>query len=94
MEKILYIANSQNAAGAFKDSKETAKMIGEGKVETFRVEARARGIPDAEWVTALVITFVETSFQEERDTWELFVQKASDWLNKPELVAEAKHFLM
>ena len=94
MEKILYLANSQNAAGAFKDSKETAKMIGEGKVETFRVEARARGIPDTEWVTALVIAFVEVNFQEERDTWELFVQKASDWLNKPELVAEAKHFLM
>ena len=94
MEKILYLANSQNAAGAFKDSKETVKMIGEAKVETFRVEARARGIPDAEWVTALVIAFVEISFQEERDTWELFVQKAIDWLNKPELVAEAKHFLM
>ena len=43
MEKILYLANSQNAAGAFRHSKEIAKMIGEAKVETFRVQARARG---------------------------------------------------
>ena len=45
------------------------------------------------WWTALVIAFIEKKFFKEKDTWELFVQKGSDWLNDPKLIVEAKHFL-
>jgi len=38
----------------------------------------------------LIVAFVELTFKDNKDTWELFVMKASDWLNNYQLIAEAK----
>ena len=93
MEKVVYIASSQSAAGMFKMDIEIKKLIGEDKTEQFKRASEAKGIASENWWTALIIAFVEKNFLKEKDTWELFIQKASDWLNNKTLVAEAKQIL-
>ena len=90
MEKILHIASSQSAAGKFKMDKEIEKLIGENKVEKFKRASEGKSIAVEKWWTAIVIAFVQNNFVKEKDTWELFIQKASDWLNNATLIAEAK----
>ena len=90
MEKILHIANLQTAAGAFRIDKILEEMIGLTRVETFRNQSASKKIPLQEWWTALIVAFVELTFKDNKDTWELFVMKASDWLNNNQLVEEAK----
>ena len=90
MEKILHIANLQTAAGAFRIDKILEEMIGLTRVETFRNQSASKKIPLQEWWTALIVAFVELTFKDNKDTWELFVMKASDWLNNNQLIAEAK----
>ena len=93
MEKILHIASSQSAVGMFKMDKAIEKLIGENKVEKFKSICEGKGIASENWWTALIIAFVEKNFLKEKDTWELFIQKALDWLNNKTLVADAKQIL-
>jgi len=90
MEKILMFASLQTAAGAFKQNKTCISVIGDNLVEKFKKQCEAKGISMEKWWTALVIAFIEKKFTKEKDTWELFIQKGSDWLNNSGLVAEAK----
>ena len=89
MEKILHIASSQSAVGMFKMDKAIEKLIGENKVEKFKRASEGKSISVEKWWTALVIAFVQKNFAKEKDTWELFIQKASDWLNNDALITEA-----
>ena len=93
MEKVVHIASSQSAAGMFKMDNAIKKLIGEDKTEKFKRASEGKGIASENWWTALIIAFVEKNFLKEKDTWELFIQKASDWLNNKTLVAEAKQIL-
>merc|ERR1719342_393745 len=88
MEKILMFASLQTAAGAFKQNKTSISLIGDNLVEKFKKQCEAQGISMEKWWTALVIAFIEKKFTKEKDTWELFIQKGSDWLNNSGLVAE------
>ena len=93
MEKVVHIASSQSAAGMFKMDNAIKKLIGDDKTEKFKRTSEGKGIASEKWWTALVIAFVEKNFLKEKDTWELFIQKALDWLNNNTLVAEAKQIL-
>ena len=93
MEKVVHIASSQSAAGMFKMDIAIKKLIGEDKTEQFKRASEGKGIASENWWTALIIAFVEKNFSKEKDTWELFIQKASDWLNNKTLVEEAKQIL-
>lgn len=37
------------------------------------------------WVTLLVVRFLETYMQEEKDVWDLVIDKAREWLSEREL---------
>ena len=94
MEIILHIASAQSAIGMFKPDQSVAKLIGEITVERFKKECESKSIDfeSCGW-TALIIAFVEKNFQKEKDTWELFIQKASDWLSNKSLEADARKVL-
>ena len=93
MEKVLHFASLQNAAGAFKQSNAAVELIGEDKVEIFKKQCETRNISLENWWTALIIAFIEINFPDEKDTWELFIQKASDWLNNSNIIKNAKTIL-
>ena len=93
MEKISLIATNQTAAGAFKPVKALIIMMGAAKVEKFQKMCEKKKIAKEKWMTAFVIAYIENNFQKEKDAWELFVEKALDWLNDRELVNEAKQYL-
>ena len=93
MEKVVYIASSQTAAGMFKVDNAIKKLIGEDKIEKFKRASEGKGIASENWWTALIIAFVKKNFLKEKDTWDLFIEKASDWLNNKTLVAEANQIL-
>ena len=93
MEKISLIASSQTAAGAFKPVKALVIMMGAVKVEKFQAVCEKKKIAKEKWMTAYVIAYIQANFSKEKDTWELFVEKASDWLYDPELVNEAEQYL-
>lgn len=93
MEKVVHIASSQSASGMFKMDNAIKKLIGEDKIEKFKKASEEKGIALENWWTALIIAFVKKNFLKEKDTWELFIQKASDWLNNTTLIAEAKQFI-
>ena len=46
------------------------------------------------WMTAIIIAFVEKNFPDEKDTWEMIVEKARDWLGKTEVVVAASDCLV
>ena len=93
MEKVLHFASLQNAAGAFKQSNAAVELIGEDKVEIFKKQCETSNISLENWWTALIIAFIEINFPDEKDTWELFIQKASDWLNNSNIIKNAKTIL-
>ena len=93
MEKVIHIASSQSAAGMFKMDNAIKKLIGEDKIEKFKKASVGKGIASEKWWTALIIAFVKKNFLKEKDTWDLFIEKASDWLNNKTLVAEANQIL-
>ena len=93
MEKISLLASHQTAAGAFKPVKALVLMMGAKKVERFQAVCEKKKIAKEKWMTAFVIAYIMANFTKEKDTWELFVEKANDWLSDPELVKEAKQYL-
>ena len=44
-------------------------------------------------LTALIIAYLEKNFPNEKDTWELIVEKAKDWLGKNDIIRRATDLL-
>ena len=93
MEKILHLSSTQTAAGEFSQDEVTIEMIGPDTVSVFLEECKTKSISAEEGFTALVVAFIKENFEKEKDTWELFVKKSSDWVNNPNLLSEATDYL-
>ena len=81
---ILRLADLQAASGAFaaSDVIVEALVAGGGKRRSLAdLEATLpTGVDGAVWLTALVVMMLEERYSELRDYWELFVDKAREWL--------------
>ena len=93
MEKITLFASNQTAAGAFKAAKALIIMMGAVKYEKFEKVCEKKKVDKDKIMTAYAIAYIEMNFPKEKDTWELFVEKAKDWLKNPELIKEASQYL-
>eukprot|EP00092_Neocalanus_flemingeri_P030787 GFUD01033440.1.p1 GENE.GFUD01033440.1~~GFUD01033440.1.p1 ORF type:complete len:808 (-),score=279.18 GFUD01033440.1:316-2739(-) len=92
MEKVLALTSLQAAAGYFKQEEIIRTIIG-NKFEVFKAECVTKNIDTKVWLTALVIAFIEQNFPDEKDTWDLIVEKARDWLGNTEVVVAASDCL-
>jgi len=92
MDKIVALTSLQTAAGFFKADIIAEKIIG-NKFEVFRKLCEEKKIDIKIWLTALIISYIEKSFPEEKDTWELIVEKARDWLGKTDILLMATQCL-
>ena len=93
MEKILHLSSTQTAAGVFSQDEVTIEMIGQDTVTGFLEQCKTQSISAEEGFTALVVAFIKENFEKEKDTWELFVKKSSDWVNNPNLLSKATDYL-
>ena len=93
MEKILHLSSTQTAAGVFSQDEGTIEMIGQDTVTGFLEQCKTKSISAEVAFTALVVAFIRENFEKEKDTWELFVKKSSDWVNNPNLLSEATDYL-
>merc|ERR1711892_9527 len=93
IDKIVALTSLQTAAGFFKSDNIIEKIIG-NKFEAFKKQSEGKKIDAKVWVTALIISYIEQSFPEEKDTWELIVEKARDWLGKTDVILMATQCLM
>jgi len=93
IDKIVALTSLQTAAGWFKSDDIVEKIIGDNFV-VFRKQSEGKKIDAKVWLTALIISYIEKSFPEEKDTWELIVEKARDWLGKTDVILMATQCLM
>merc|ERR1711892_1585736 len=93
IDKIVALTSLQTAAGFFKSDDIIEKIIG-NKFEAFKKQSEGKKIDAKVWVTALIISYIEQSFPEEKDTWELIVEKAREWLGKTDVILMATQCLM
>jgi len=93
IDKIVALTSLQTAAGWFKSDDIIEKIIGDN-FEVFRKQSEGKKIDAKVWLTALIISYIEKSFPEEKDTWELIVEKARDWLGKTDVILMATRCLM
>ena len=93
MEKIIHLSSAQTAAGVFSQDEVTIEMIGQDTVTGFLGQCKTKSISAEVAFTALVVAFITENFEKEKDTWELFVKKSSDWVNNPNLLSEATDYL-
>ena len=92
-EKLLALTSLQTAAGYFKEDKTIESIIGE-KFEVFKKQCDEKNVETKVWQTALIIAFIEQNFTDEKDTWEMIVEKARDWLGETEMILAASDCLM
>ena len=87
---LLMLTSLQSAVGYFKENESIEKLIGH-KFGIFRKECLDKGIETRVWLTALIIAFIEREFPDEKDSLELIVGKAREWLGRDELVLAANN---
>ena len=87
-EKMTALLTLQKASGHFQEDKMIGDFIGR-PLEDLKAWA-----PDSKpmqgWMTALVIAFLELECHEEKDLWEMSVDKAKEILQDPTLLEAAK----
>ena len=87
-EKMTALLTLQKASGHFQEDKMIGDFIGR-PLEDLKASA-----PDSKpmqgWMTALVIAFLELECHEEKDLWEMSVDKAKEILQDPTLLEAAK----
>ena len=87
-EKMTALLTLQRASGHFQEDKMIGDFIGR-PLEDLKASA-----PDSKpmqgWMTALVIAFLELECHEEKDLWEMSVDKAKEILQDPTLLEAAK----
>eukprot|EP00092_Neocalanus_flemingeri_P009192 GFUD01009893.1.p1 GENE.GFUD01009893.1~~GFUD01009893.1.p1 ORF type:complete len:803 (+),score=226.34 GFUD01009893.1:227-2635(+) len=93
MEKILALTSFQTAAGYFTEDKIVENIIGE-KFSVFKNQSIKKKIGNQVWVTALIIAYIELNMPADKDTWDMIVQKARDWLENSDVVVAATECLM
>jgi hypothetical protein len=83
-DHVLRLASLQSAQGSFAASDLIAEAFAAGgaKPRTLaELEAAKPGaVESLAWFTALVVVLLEEKFSELQDYWELFVDKAREWL--------------
>ena len=91
IDKIIALNSLQTTAGYFKEDNivESIKKFAVVKNECFE-----KNIATNVWLTALIIAYLEKNFSDEKDTWELIVGKARDWLGKTDVIHQATEILM
>jgi hypothetical protein len=89
---LLKLTSLQTAVGYFKEDAEVEKLIGE-KFGIFKRECEKKGIEPRQWLTALILAYIETHYSGEQDCWELIVEKGRDWLGGEELLMAARECL-
>ena len=87
-QSLLMLTSLQTAIGFFKENDLVEKLIGP-KFGIFRKECLDKGIETRVWLTALIIAFIEREFSDDKDSWELIVEKAREWLGGDEIVLAA-----
>ena len=92
-DKMMALMTLQSASGHFAEN----KMIGDivGKPLT-ALKAKAPNLePETmiSWVTAIVIAYLEMKCQEEKDLWEMSVDKAKTVLIEREFIERAKKII-
>ena len=93
IQNLLMLTSLQTAIGYFKEDELVENLIGQ-KFDIFRTECMDKGIETRVWLTAIIIAFIEEEFSDERDSWEMIVEKAREWLNRNELIIAAYNCLM
>eukprot|EP00090_Calanus_glacialis_P005452 TRINITY_DN14219_c0_g1_i3.p1 TRINITY_DN14219_c0_g1~~TRINITY_DN14219_c0_g1_i3.p1 ORF type:complete len:804 (+),score=256.05 TRINITY_DN14219_c0_g1_i3:133-2544(+) len=92
IDKIVALTSLQTAAGYFKEDSIAESIIGE-KFAAFKKQCVEKKIETTVWLTALIIAYLEKNFPDEKDTWELIVDKAKDWLGKNDVIRMATNIL-
>ena len=93
IQNLLMLTSLQTAIGYFKEDELVEKLIGQ-KFDIFRTECMDKNIETRVWLTAIIIAFIEEEFSDEKDSWEMIVEKAREWLNRNELINAAYDCLM
>ena len=52
----------------------------------FQEQCKKKNIETRVWLTALIIAFIQKNFPDEKDSWELIVEKAQDWLGNTHVI--------
>jgi len=90
MDKIVALTSLQTASGYFKEDNIIESIIGD-KFAVFQEQCKRRNVETRVWITALIIAFIQKNFPDEKDSWELIVEKAQDWLgNTHAILCEAQ----
>ena len=92
MDKVVVLTSLQTAAGYFKEDVIIKTIIGD-KFSVFEKECKNKNIETTVWLTALIIAFIQKNFPEEKDSWELIVEKAEKWLSNTDLIISASQCL-
>jgi len=92
MNQLVALSSLQTAAGYFREDKIIGTIIGE-KFEVFKKQCIDMKLEIKVWLTALIIAFIEKKYPEEKDSWEMIVEKAKDWLGKTEVIVAASDCL-
>jgi len=92
MDKIVALTSLQTAAGYFKEDNIIKTIIGD-KFAVFQEQCKGGNIESRVWITALIIAFIQKNFPDERDSWELIVEKAEDWLGNTDVIVSAAQCL-
>ena len=93
MEKVLALISLQTAVGHFNEDEIIKTIIGT-KFEVFKTKCVDKNIDTKVWLTALIIAYIEQNFPDEKDRWDLIVEKARDWLGSTEVIVAASNYLM
>eukprot|EP00090_Calanus_glacialis_P006199 TRINITY_DN14861_c0_g1_i2.p1 TRINITY_DN14861_c0_g1~~TRINITY_DN14861_c0_g1_i2.p1 ORF type:complete len:655 (-),score=152.05 TRINITY_DN14861_c0_g1_i2:36-1769(-) len=93
IQNLLMLTSLQTAIGYFKEDELVEKLIGQ-KFDIFRTECMDKNIETRVWLTAIIIAFIEEEFSDEKDSWEMIVEKAREWLNRDDLILAAYNCLM
>ena len=92
MDKVVVLTSLQTAAGYFKEDVIIQTIIGD-KFSVFEKECKNKNIETTVWLTTLIIAFIQKNFPEEKDSWELIVEKAQNWLSNTDLIISASQCL-
>ena len=88
---MMILMGLQTAVGHFKEDKAMESVFGKTLEELKSKAPEATEMKN--WMTALVIAFIEERCGEEKDLWEMSIDKARAALPDPSLVDKAKDIL-
>ena len=88
MDKLLALTSPQTASGCFKEDKIMETINGD-KFSVFEKSCLEKKIDTQVWQTALIVAFIEQMFNDEKDTWELIIEKARDWIGSTGVIKDA-----